>query len=32
MLASVDNKKLVLVDITDGKFHLIDEMTHKNKK
>ena len=32
MLASVDHKKLILFDITDGKFDLIDQLTHHNKK
>lgn len=32
MLATLDHKKLALVDLTDKKFELIDEMILKNKK
>ena len=32
MLANVDHKKLILFDQTDGKFQLIDQFMHKNKK
>lgn len=32
MLANIDHKKLILFDLTDNKFELIDQFMHKNKK
>lgn len=32
MLANVDHKKLILFDLTDNKFEVIDQFMHKNKK
>lgn len=32
MLAAIDHKKLVLFDLTDKKFELIDSFMYENKK